>query len=96
VTNLGYVFQDATLLPWRTVQKNVELLAYSRGASTEAALTGCEAIKLVGLRASRATPKTLSGHADADSRALTTTAALPARRLFGALDEITRGTLNEG
>ena len=24
---IGYVFQDATLLPWRTVQSNVELLA---------------------------------------------------------------------
>ena len=24
---IGYVFQDATLLPWRTVQRNVELLA---------------------------------------------------------------------
>ncbi len=24
---VGYVFQDPTLLPWRTVQRNVELLA---------------------------------------------------------------------
>src|SRR5437870_9666815 len=29
--NLGYVFQDATLLPWRTVQTNVELLAELAG-----------------------------------------------------------------
>src|SRR5438552_18761602 len=29
--NLGYVFQDATLLPWRTVQRNVELLAELAG-----------------------------------------------------------------
>ena len=24
--NLGYVFQDSTLLPWRTVRRNVEVL----------------------------------------------------------------------
>src|SRR5215211_3654725 len=29
--NLGYVFQDPTLLPWRTVQHNVELLAELAG-----------------------------------------------------------------
>ncbi len=28
---LGYVFQDATLLPWRTVQQNVELLPELHG-----------------------------------------------------------------
>jgi NitT/TauT family transport system ATP-binding protein len=26
-SSVGYVFQDATLLPWRTVQRNVELNA---------------------------------------------------------------------
>ena len=30
-TDLGYVFQDATLLPWRTVARNVELLAELHG-----------------------------------------------------------------
>ena len=32
---LGYVFQDATLLPWRTVSKNVELLAELHGTSIQ-------------------------------------------------------------
>src|SRR4029453_11746983 len=31
---LGYVFQDPTLLPWRTVQKNVELLPELHGMGT--------------------------------------------------------------
>ena len=30
--SLGYVFQDATLLQWRTVQRNVELLAELEGS----------------------------------------------------------------
>src|SRR5258707_13298456 len=30
---LGYVFQDATLLPWRNVRANVELLAELHGLS---------------------------------------------------------------
>ncbi len=46
---IGYVFQDATLLPWRTVQANVELLAElnsrSKAERTEKAR---EAIELVG------------------------------------------------
>src|SRR5262249_60477206 len=33
VANVGYVFQDATLLPWRSVRKNVELRAELEGAS---------------------------------------------------------------
>ena len=33
--NLGYVFQDATLLPWRTVQRNVELSPSGNGVNIE-------------------------------------------------------------
>ncbi len=32
---IGYVFQDATLLPWRTVMGNVELLAELEGLSKD-------------------------------------------------------------
>ena len=101
VTNLGYVFQDATLLPWRTVQKNVELLAELEGASTEERRRlAAEAIKLVGLEGFEGHyPKTLSGGMrmrTSVARALTTKPPLfLLDEPFGALDEITRGTLNE-
>src|SRR5262249_42754015 len=50
VRNVGFVFQDATLLPWRTVQDNVELLAELDGLkrSRREALAA-EAIRLCGL-----------------------------------------------
>ena len=35
--SLGYVFQDATLLPWRTVGKNIELLAELQGVDKDGA-----------------------------------------------------------
>ena len=101
VTNLGYVFQDATLLPWRTVQKNVELLAELEGASAEERRrVAAEAIKLVGLVGFESHyPKTLSGGMrmrTSVARALTTKPPLfLLDEPFGALDEITRGTLNE-
>ncbi len=48
---LGYVFQDATLLPWRTVQKNVEFLGELEGMSKkERQEAAKEAIELVGLK----------------------------------------------
>jgi NitT/TauT family transport system ATP-binding protein len=101
VENIGYVFQDATLLPWRSVRKNVELLAELEGASkTERARLAGDAIKLVGLDGfENHYPKALSGGMrmrTSVARALTTKPPLfLLDEPFGALDEITRGTLNE-
>jgi NitT/TauT family transport system ATP-binding protein len=55
---LGYVFQDATLLPWRTVRQNVELLAELHSLdSAERRRLAKEAIELVGLKDSRTTTR---------------------------------------
>jgi NitT/TauT family transport system ATP-binding protein len=99
--NIGFVFQDATLLPWRTVQKNVELLAELDGASKEERRRiAADAIQLVGLAGfENHYPKALSGGMrmrTSVARALTTKPPLfLLDEPFGALDEITRGTLNE-
>ena len=101
VDNIGYVFQDATLLPWRSVRKNVELLAELDGASKpERERLATEAIRLVGLEGfENHYPKALSGGMrmrTSVARALTTKPPLfLLDEPFGALDEITRGTLNE-
>ncbi len=55
------MFQDATLLPWRTVQKNVEFLGELEGMSKkERQVAAKEAIELVGLRASRTSTRARS------------------------------------
>jgi len=101
VKNIGYVFQDATLLPWRSVSKNVQLLAELDGASkSERERLATEAIRLVGLEGfENHYPKALSGGMlmrTSVARALTTKPPLfLLDEPFGALDEITRGTLNE-
>jgi NitT/TauT family transport system ATP-binding protein len=101
VENVGYVFQDATLLPWRSVRKNVELLAELEGASkVERARLATDAIRLVGLDGfENHYPKALSGGMrmrTSVARALTTKPPLfLLDEPFGSLDEITRGTLNE-
>jgi NitT/TauT family transport system ATP-binding protein len=101
VDNLGYVFLDATLLPFRTVQKNVELLAELDGVPrAEREVLARDAVHLVGLEGfENHYPKALSGGMKMRvslARALTTKPPLfLLDEPFGALDEITRGALNE-
>jgi NitT/TauT family transport system ATP-binding protein len=99
--NVGFVFQDATLLPWRTVQRNVELLAELDGVKrSERQKIARDAIARVGLGGfEKHYPKALSGGMKmraSVARALTTKPPLfLLDEPFGALDEITREALNE-
>jgi NitT/TauT family transport system ATP-binding protein len=98
---LGYVFQDATLLPWRTVQGNVELLAELHDIPrAERARLADEAIELVGLKGfEHHYPKSLSGGMKMRASLARTLTLKPPVFLFdepfGAVDEITREHLNE-
>jgi NitT/TauT family transport system ATP-binding protein len=98
--NLGYVFQDPTLLPWRTVQRNVELLAELAGIPRqERQKLANEAIELTGLSGfERHRPLALSGGMRMRvslARALTLRPRIFLfDEPFGALDEITRERLN--
>ena len=99
--SIGYVFQDATLLPWRTVQRNVELNAELHGMpKAERAAKAAEAIKLVNLVGhERKYPKQLSGGMKMRCSLARSLVLNPKVFLFdepfGALDEITREFLND-
>ena len=99
--SLGYVFQDATLLPWRTVQNNVELLAELHGVTRgDRKHLADEAIDLVGLRGfEKHYPKSLSGGMKMRASLARALTLKPGVFLFdepfGALDEITRERLND-
>lgn len=98
---IGYVFQDATLLPWRTVRSNVELLAELHGvAAGERTQLAQDAIDLVGLTGfENHYPKSLSGGMKMRASLARTLTLRPPVFLFdepfGAVDEITREHLNE-
>lgn len=98
---VGFVFQDATLLPWRNVRKNVELLAELNGRPpAERAAMAQDAIELVGLAGfERSMPRQLSGGMKMRASLARSLTLEPDLFLFdepfGALDEITRQRLND-
>ncbi|MBT2552507.1 ABC transporter ATP-binding protein [Arthrobacter sp. ISL-5] len=100
-SRIGYVFQDATLLPWRNVRANVELLAELRKASRAVrSQKAMEAIDLVGLKGfEEHLPRQLSGGMKMRASLARSLTLDPELFLFdepfGALDEITRERLND-
>jgi NitT/TauT family transport system ATP-binding protein len=98
---LGFVFQDATLLPWRTVLGNVELLLELHAVpKNERRTSALEAIAAVGLDGFEMHhPKSLSGGMKMRASLARWLTLEPSVFLFdepfGALDEITRDRLND-
>jgi NitT/TauT family transport system ATP-binding protein len=100
VRDLGFVFQDPTLLPWATVADNVylplKLAGIGRKAAAERIEEALAMVKLAGF--ARAYPRELSGGMKmrvSIARALVTKPrVLLMDEPFAALDEITRFRLN--
>jgi NitT/TauT family transport system ATP-binding protein len=99
--DIGFVFQDPTLMPWQTVFGNVFLPLRLQGMGKEAARERImETLSLVGLADfAKAYPRELSGGMKmrvSIARALVTKPKLLLMdEPFAALDEITRQKLND-
>jgi NitT/TauT family transport system ATP-binding protein len=100
-TELAFVFQEPTLLPWLTVAHNVEVPQQIRGVSrAERAATRRRVLDLVRLgEKAGAYPRQLSGGQKMRVSLARALALSPKILLldepFGALDEMTREHLNE-
>lgn len=98
---MSYIFQDATLLPWRTVRQNVGLGLELEGVVTnEREEKTAALLDLVGLsHVAKAYPRELSGGMRmrvSIARALATSPRLLLMdEPFAALDEMARDRLNE-